>query len=69
MLTKDKKQHIYVSYYPEFVSGGPEFVSEFPVAYGRKGRLLLTLLLRALDLAFCCACDLASRIQRIGAFS
>ena len=52
MPTKDKKQYIYVSYCPEFVSGGPEFVSGFPVAYGRKGRLLLTLLLRVLDLAF-----------------
>ena len=52
MPTKDKKQCFYVSYCPEFVSGGSEFVSGFPVAYGRKGRLLLTLLLRALDLAF-----------------
>lgn len=49
---KDKKQQINVPCCPEFVSGGPEFVSGFPVAYGRKGRLLLTLLLRALDLAF-----------------
>ena len=49
--SKDKKQLIYVSYRPEFVSRGPEFVSRFPVAYGRKGRLLLTLLLRVLDLA------------------
>ena len=51
MPSKDKKQIIYVRRYPEFVSGGPEFVSRFPVAYGRKGRLLLTLLLRVLDLA------------------
>ena len=49
---KDKKQQINVPCCPEFVSGGPEFVSGFPVAYGRKGRLLLTLLLRVLDLAF-----------------
>ena len=50
--TKDKNQHFFVRYYPEFVSRDPEFVSNFPVAYGRNGRLLLTLLLRALDLAF-----------------
>ena len=49
--TKDKNQHFFVRYYPEFVSRGPEFVSNFPVAYGRNGRLLLTLLLRVLDLA------------------
>jgi len=52
MPTKDKKQQFNVSYCPEFVSGDPEFVSGFPVPYGRKGRLLLTLLLRALDFAF-----------------
>ena len=61
---KDKKQQINVPCCPEFVSGGPEFVSGFPVAYGRKGRLLLTLLLRALDLALAVAFDLASKSSK-----
>lgn len=65
MPTKDKKQQFNVPYYPEFVSGGPDFVSGFPVPYGRKGRFPLTLLLRALDFAFCYACDLVPGIQRI----
>ena len=66
MPTKDKKQYIYVSYCPEFVSGGPEFVSGFPVAYGRKGRLLLTLLLRVLDFAFAVLVILLQRFKKSG---
>lgn len=69
MPSKDKKQYFYVLRCPAFVSRGSEFVSRFPVAYGRKGRLLLTLLLRDLDLALCGAFDLAPGIQRIVLFS
>lgn len=60
---KDKKQCIYVRRYPAFVSRGLDFVSSFPVAYGPKGRLLLTLLLRALDLALAVAFALPSESE------
>lgn len=63
---KDKKQHFFVHYNPAFVSRYPKFVSRFPVAYGRKGRLPLTLLLRALDLALDVPVILPPRFKESG---